>query len=281
MTCNVHQPATGGRGCARSVALAVSGRGRGCFALGRRRAERHSPDRRIAHPATSFAPASRSGSSRAGTPIGAIPATPACRRASISRDHRTSNRSTCCGRRRKRLPEGGMTAIGYDRDVILPLRIVPQDPAKPVVLRLKLDYAVCEKLCVPAEAKAELALAGGSSALGTDAGRGRGARAEEGRARRGGDARHPLRPARRRRGPAARRRRRRGADGVRSTCSPKARRRSGRCRCRRAGGAPQSGLRRFAFELDGAPPGAQYQGAPVTLTAVAGDDAIEVTTRLD
>jgi DsbC/DsbD-like thiol-disulfide interchange protein len=45
-------------------------------------------------------------------------------------------------------------------------------------------------------------------------------------------------------------------------------------------GAP-AGLQRFAFELDGAPPGAKYNGAAVTLTAVAGDAAIEVATHLD
>ena len=33
---------------------------------------------------------------------------------------------------------------------------MPQDASKPVTLRLKLDYAVCEKLCVPAEGKLEL-----------------------------------------------------------------------------------------------------------------------------
>ncbi len=46
------------------------------------------------------------------------------------------------------------------------------------------------------------------------------------------------------------------------------------------GGAP-AGLQRFTFELDGAPPGASYQGAVLTLTAVAGEEAIEVATRLD
>ena len=45
-------------------------------------------------------------------------------------------------------------------------------------------------------------------------------------------------------------------------------------------GAP-AGVQRFAFELDGAPPGARYEGAAITLTAVAGDAAIEVATRLD
>ena len=64
----------------------------------------------------------------------------------------------------RRLPEAGLDTIGYDRDVILPLRVTPQDPAKPVTLQVTLDYAICEKLCVPAETKAGLALAGGSSA---------------------------------------------------------------------------------------------------------------------
>src|SRR5499425_1025511 len=61
------------------------------------------------------------------------------------------------------IPEEGLTVIGYTGDVILPLAVVPQNRAKPVTLRLKLDYAVCEKLCVPAEGKAELVLAGGAS----------------------------------------------------------------------------------------------------------------------
>src|ERR1700720_4777491 len=38
--------------------------------------------------------------------------------------------------------ESGIT-IGYKDDVVFPLRIVPQDPAKPVLLRVKADYAVC------------------------------------------------------------------------------------------------------------------------------------------
>lgn len=54
------------------------------------------------------------------------------------------------------------TTIGYTDNVIFPLRIVPREKEKPVTLRAKIDYAVCEKLCVPAEARAELPLAGGS-----------------------------------------------------------------------------------------------------------------------
>jgi hypothetical protein len=40
-------------------------------------------------------------------------------------------------------------------------------------------------------------------------------------------------------------------------------------------GAP-AGLQRFAFEFDGAPPGAMEEGARLRLTAVAQDQAIEV-----
>jgi DsbC/DsbD-like thiol-disulfide interchange protein len=57
-------------------------------------------------------------------------------------------------------PDGGGTSIGYKEDVIFPVLVTPRDPAKPVTLRLKADYAVCEKLCVPAEGRGELTLAG-------------------------------------------------------------------------------------------------------------------------
>src|SRR5215470_15680529 len=53
--------------------------------------------------------------------------------------------------------EGG-ESIGYKGGVILPLHVVASDPAKPVLLRLDLDYAICLNLCVPVTAKAELLL---------------------------------------------------------------------------------------------------------------------------
>ena len=56
----------------------------------------------------------------------------------------------------ERIVAGGSISIGYERDVIFPLRIRPADPARPVKLALKLEYAVCEKLCVPAEARVRL-----------------------------------------------------------------------------------------------------------------------------
>ena len=48
----------------------------------------------------------------------------------------------------------------------------------------------------------------------------------------------------------------------------------------RVDGAP-AGQQRFAFELDGAPPGAAYKGALLTLTAVTDRGAIEVPFRLE
>lgn len=50
----------------------------------------------------------------------------------------------------------GGTAIGYTDKVVLPLRIMPKDAAKPVTLRATIDYAICEKLCVPVHAAAEV-----------------------------------------------------------------------------------------------------------------------------
>jgi len=45
--------------------------------------------------------------------------------------------------------------------------------------------------------------------------------------------------------------------------------------------AADGGIRRFAFDLDGLPPGANPDGAALTFTAVSGDEAIEVTAHLD
>lgn len=54
-------------------------------------------------------------------------------------------------------------SIGYSDSVIFPVQVVARQPDKPVTLRLKIDYAVCEKLCIPAEGKAELPLPFGTS----------------------------------------------------------------------------------------------------------------------
>ena len=51
----------------------------------------------------------------------------------------------------------GGHSLGYKNQVVLPLRIVAKNADKPVTLRADINYAVCEKLCIPVEANAELA----------------------------------------------------------------------------------------------------------------------------
>jgi len=50
----------------------------------------------------------------------------------------------------------GGHSLGYKGQVVLPLRIVPKSTDRPVTLRADINYAVCEKLCIPVEARAEL-----------------------------------------------------------------------------------------------------------------------------
>ncbi len=47
-------------------------------------------------------------------------------------------------------------SLGYHNQIVLPLRIVAKNPDKPVMLRADINYAVCEKLCIPVEANPEL-----------------------------------------------------------------------------------------------------------------------------
>lgn len=175
-------------------------------------------------------------------------------------------------------PDG--TIIGYRTNVLFPLRIEPKDASKPVVLRLALDYAICEKVCIPAQAKAELTIKGAGGAEPAIA-------AAEKMVPRA----QPL-----------------GADALLSVKAVS--RDDGKKPARvlvdiaapagipvsvfaegptqdwalpvpdKVDGAP-AGLQRFAFALDGLPPGATDKGATLRLTAVAGADAIETTFRLD
>jgi len=54
------------------------------------------------------------------------------------------------------------TTIGYTDDVVFPLRVTRREKGKPATLHVHVEYAVCEKVCVPVEAKAELKLPGGN-----------------------------------------------------------------------------------------------------------------------
>jgi len=180
-----------------------------------------------------------------------------------------------------RFADGSGDSIGYKDGVIFPLRVVPLDPGKPVTLRLSLDYAVCETLCVPAKGKAELKLAhatGSQEALLKSAEArvprpvsfGEGASLILRKAWRDASSGKPrvfveiAAPA--------------GtnvdlfAEGPTSEWAlplPEP----------VAGAA--AGTRRFAFDLDGLPTGAAAQGAVLKLTATSAQEAIEAVFRLD
>jgi DsbC/DsbD-like thiol-disulfide interchange protein len=171
------------------------------------------------------------------------------------------------------------TTIGYNGNVILPVRVVPRQKDKPVTLRAKIDYAVCEKLCVPAEARLELTLDRTSGA--------------DNAALAAAEARVPQPVSAAAAGLTARRAtddRRKplvfvdlAADTGQQVALfvegptpewalpiPKP-----------AQGAPP-GHQHFGFELDGLPPGVDPKGPfELTFTIVKGDRATEVKTHLD
>jgi DsbC/DsbD-like thiol-disulfide interchange protein len=60
--------------------------------------------------------------------------------------------------------ESGSKSIGYHGDIVFPLVVRATDPARPVRLKLKLDFAVCQKLCVPADAEMDLEIPAGEVA---------------------------------------------------------------------------------------------------------------------
>jgi DsbC/DsbD-like thiol-disulfide interchange protein len=206
----------------------------------------------------------------------------------------------------------GGNSIGYTDHVILPLHVVPTQDGKESALRLKLGYDICSNICIPVEANLALRLSGDGAedtaieraelrvprrvAVGTAATPQLRAEQQNGHsaqafaavsAERPGDGlaivrvyREPAPQA----GPhdrvvvevaAAR-----GmpvdlfVEGPTPDWAlPLPQQTSAQM--------PNDTIRQFAFELDGLPPGAKPEGAELTLTAISGDDAIEVTTHLD
>jgi DsbC/DsbD-like thiol-disulfide interchange protein len=57
-----------------------------------------------------------------------------------------------------RMPEAGGVAIGYKQHVLLPIEVTPRDPARPVVLKLALEFGVCREICIPATGQFELSI---------------------------------------------------------------------------------------------------------------------------
>ncbi len=180
-----------------------------------------------------------------------------------------------------RFTDEGGTSIGYKGEVLLPVHVVPQNPALPVTLRLTLDYAICGKLCVPAKGTATLELTRADSphdaALAA-------AEMLVPKPSRVGDA-SPLAIRSVARVP--------GEPQPRvevAVAAPAA----GPLDLFVEGPSPDwalplpeprpvgaDGLRRFSFALDGLPPGANAAGATLRFTLVSGDKAIEVPAVLD
>lgn len=62
----------------------------------------------------------------------------------------------------ERFDAPGDITYGYEGDVVWPLRVVPEDPSRPVTLRLSMFYGICSDICVPREANLELTVPPGA-----------------------------------------------------------------------------------------------------------------------
>jgi len=58
----------------------------------------------------------------------------------------------------ERYDDGASVSLIYRDEVVFPLTVVPRDAGEPVVLRAELQFGVCEDICVPTRASAELML---------------------------------------------------------------------------------------------------------------------------
>jgi DsbC/DsbD-like thiol-disulfide interchange protein len=172
----------------------------------------------------------------------------------------------------------GGTSLGYQKQVVLPLRIVVKNADKPVTLRAEINYAVCEKLCIPVEANAELAF---TSVASTEDGALSAALDTVPKPATIGDP-NPL---------TIRDVKRDGKTGVLvDVATPDA----GEVNLFVEGPTPDwalpvpklvehgpPGIKRFAFDLDGLPPGANPAGAALKLTLVGGERSYEFNVNLN
>ena len=172
----------------------------------------------------------------------------------------------------------GGHSLGYKNQIVLPLRIVAKNADKPVTLRAGINYAVCEKLCIPVEANAELAFA---SVASTEDSALFAALDTVPKPASIGDP-NPL---------TIRDVKRDGKSSVLvDVAAPDAREVS----LFVEGPTPDwalpvptllepspPGVKRFSFELDGLPPGAKPEGTALKLTLVGGDRAYEFNINLN
>jgi DsbC/DsbD-like thiol-disulfide interchange protein len=172
----------------------------------------------------------------------------------------------------------GGHSLGYHDQIVLPLRIVAKNADKPVMLRAEINYAVCEKLCIPVEANAELPIA---SVASTEDSALFAALDTVPKPANVGDP-NPL---------TIRDVKREGKSTVLvDVVTPDTRELS----LFVEGPTPDwalpvpkllehspPGVKRFAFELDGLPPGASPEGAALKLTLVGGEHSYEFNINLE
>jgi DsbC/DsbD-like thiol-disulfide interchange protein len=172
----------------------------------------------------------------------------------------------------------GGFSLGYKQQVVLPLRIVAKSADKPVTLRAAINYAVCDKLCVPVEASSELTFA---SVASTEDGNLSAALDTVPKPANVGDP-NPV---------TIRDVKRDGkANVLVDVTAPEAK----EVNLFVEGPTPDwalpipkllerspPGVKRFVFELDGLPPGAKPDGAALKFTLVGGDRAYEFNVNLN
>jgi DsbC/DsbD-like thiol-disulfide interchange protein len=172
----------------------------------------------------------------------------------------------------------GGHSMGYHDQVVLPLRIVAKNADKPVILRVGINYAVCEKICIPVEANTEL---GFTSVASTEDSALFAALDTVPKPASIGDP-NPLtiRDVKR--------------DGKSSLLVDVVTPDTREINLFVEGPTPDwalpvplllehspPGVKRFSFELDGLPPGADPEGAALKLTLVGGDRAYEFNINLE
>ncbi|MDN5000204.1 protein-disulfide reductase DsbD domain-containing protein [Bradyrhizobium sp. GCM10027634] len=172
----------------------------------------------------------------------------------------------------------GGHSIGYHDQIVLPLRIVAKAADKPVTLRAEINYAVCEKLCIPVEANVEL---GFNNVASTEDANLRTALDTVPKPANIGDP-NPLtiRDVRR--------------DGPKNVVVDVVVPENSKVNLFVEGPTPEwslpipnpvedspPGVKRFTFELDGLPPGAKPDGAALKFTLVGPDKSYEFNANLE
>jgi DsbC/DsbD-like thiol-disulfide interchange protein len=155
------------------------------------------------------------------------------------------------------------------------MRVVAKDPGKPVVVRAAIAYAVCEKICIPVEAHAELAF---NSVASTEDGALTAALDTVPKPATLGDG--PL---------SVREVKREGknvsvevvaSDGKTPGLYVEGPTQDWALPIPTLDKASPPGIKRFRFELDGLPSGATADGATIKLTLVGADKAYEYNVTL-